>query len=132
MIQGGAGPGGCDANHWQDSLLWFGAHSGRSRESVACLCRKLVNSVVPLSLVKAFMSSRLIGLDKCPGVRLVAVGETLRRAVGKVVCIVIKSDAEVVCGVNQLCAGLSAAGIEGAVHALNDLFDVNGRLGWGF
>ena len=27
MIQGSAGPGGCDSNHWQDALLQYGAHS---------------------------------------------------------------------------------------------------------
>ena len=130
MIQGGAGPGGCDATHWQDVLVRFGAHSGRLREAVTSLCRKLANSVVPWSTVQALMSSRLIALDKCPGVRPVGVGEMLRRVVGKVVCMVTKSDAEVVCGVDQLCAGLGA-GIEGAVHALHDLFDVNGKNGWG-
>ena len=29
LIQGSAGPGGCDAAHWQDVLLRYGAHSGR-------------------------------------------------------------------------------------------------------
>ena len=27
VIQGSAGLGGCDANHWQDALLRYGAHS---------------------------------------------------------------------------------------------------------
>ena len=94
MIQGGAGPGGCDASHWQDSLLRYGAHSERLRESVASLCRKLANSIVPWECIKALMSSRLIALDKCPGVRPVGVGETLRRVIGKVVCVVTKMDAE--------------------------------------
>ena len=130
MIQGGAGPGGCDANHWQDSLVRFGAHSSRLRESVASLSRKLGNSIVPWENIRALMSSRLIALDKCPGVRPVDVGETLRRVIGKVVCMVTKIDAESVCGVSQLCAGLGA-GIEGAVHALNELFDDHSREGWG-
>ena len=26
-IQGSAGPGGCDACHWRDALLHYGAHS---------------------------------------------------------------------------------------------------------
>ena len=37
---------------------------------------------------------------------------------------VTRSDASVVCGVEQLCAGLQC-GIEGAVHAMAELFDGN-------
>ena len=35
MIQGCAGPGGCDASHWQDILLHYRAHSERFHEVVA-------------------------------------------------------------------------------------------------
>ena len=108
----------------------FGAHSERLRESVASLSRKLGNSIVPWGNIRALMSSRLIALDKCPGVRPVGVGETLRRVIGKVVCLVTKVDAEHLCGVSQLCAGLGA-GIEGAIHAINEIFDDNSKDGWG-
>ena len=33
-IQGAAGPGGCDAGHWQDVFFWYGAHSDCLREAV--------------------------------------------------------------------------------------------------
>ena len=37
MIQGSAGPGDCDATHWQVSLLCYGAHSASLCESVTSL-----------------------------------------------------------------------------------------------
>ena len=47
QLQGGAGPGGCDASHWRDVLLRYGTSSTRLRDSVAGLCRHLCNSIVP-------------------------------------------------------------------------------------
>ena len=78
-IQGSAGPGGCDACHWQDGLLRYGAHSSRLRDAVAAFSHRLGNTIVPWNLVRALVSYRLIALDKCPGVRPVGVGETLDR-----------------------------------------------------
>ena len=129
-IQGGAGPGGCDSSHWQDSLLRYGAHSGKLRESVASLCRRLANSVVPWSDIRALVANRLIALDTCPGVRPVGIGECLRRVVGKAICLATRIDVEEATGVNQLCAG-TRAGIEGAIHAVNELFEENKHDGWG-
>ena len=49
------------------------------------------------------------------------MGETLRRIVGKAVCMATCVDIEDLCGIDQLCGGIRS-GIEGAVHAMNDLF----------
>ena len=51
---------------------------------------------------------------------------------GKAICLVTCSDASVVCGSDQLYAGLQC-GIEGAIYAMNELFDPNhlNSSGWG-
>ena len=62
--------------------------------------------------------------------RLIGVGETLRRIVGKAVGHLTRLDIEEVCSVSQLCSGLKA-GIEGGVHAIRELFDDHSDDGWG-
>ena len=130
VIQGSAGPGGCDASHWQDALLRYGAHSSHLRDQVASVARRLANSIVPWSDIRGFVASRLIALDKNPGVRPIGVGESLRRIVGKAITSLTKCDIEDVCGVSQLCSGLRA-GIEGGVHAVSELFESHSDEGWG-
>ena len=85
QLQGGAGPGGCDASHWQDILLRYGASSASLRDNIAALCHKLYNTITPWEDVRALVASRLIALEKCPGVRPIGIGETLRRIVGKTI-----------------------------------------------
>ena len=126
-IQGGAGPGGCDACHWRDVLLHYGAHSERLRDAVAALARRLANSVVPWDDIRALISNRLIALDKCPGVHPIGIGESLRRIIGKAICSATCLDLAVVCGTDQLCGGMKC-GIEGAVHVVADLFEDNHSL----
>ena len=104
LMQGEAGPGGCDAVHWQDSLVRYGAHSERFHQSVTSLCHRLANSIVPWADVRGLIASRIIGLDKCPGVCPAGNDEALLRVVSKAICLVTRFDAEEVCGVSQLCA----------------------------
>ena len=113
-------------------MLRFGSSSARLRDSVAAVCFRLCNSVTPWEDVCALVASRLIALDKCPGVRPNGIGETLRRILGNAVCLATHIDATMVCGSNQLCAGLSS-GIEGAIHAMHSLFVANQDLSssWG-
>ena len=121
-IHGGAGPGGCDAAYWRDVLHCYDAHSGHLRDSNVAVAHRLCNSITPWDDVRALVAGCLIALDKCPGVQSIGIGETLHRVIGKVVCMATRPDIEVVCESDQLCTGLKA-GIEGAVHAMSDLYD---------
>jgi len=112
QLQGEAGPGGCDASFWHDFLLHYGSSSVHLHDSVAALCHRLCNSIIPLDDVRALMASCLITLNKYLGVRQIGIGETLHRVIGKAVCLATHLDATLVCGSDQLCAGLQA-GIEG-------------------
>ena len=76
------------------------------------------------------MASRLIALDKCPGVRPIGIGECLRRLMGKAVMLIAGEDVKRVCGADQLSAGIEV-GIEAAVHAVNELFDEHQGTAWG-
>ena len=67
------------------------------------------------------MASRLIPLNKNPGIRPIGVGEVLRRIIGKVVASIVKDDVIKSVGSLQVCAG-HEAGSEAAVHAIRQIF----------
>ena len=123
-IQGSGGPGGSDSSHWKDSLLHFGSHSARCRDALAYFTSLLSHNLTDWNLIYALLANRLIALDKNPGIRPIGIGETLRRIMCKTICLVTRDDVEEVCGSDQLCARTQCA-IEGAVHAMSDLFDEN-------
>ena len=78
----------------------------------------------------AFVASWLIPLDKCPGVRLIGVGEVPRRIIAKAVSCLFRLDIQEAPGLLQVCAGQDG-GCEAAIHAMQQLFaeqDVHGAL----
>ena len=63
------------------------------------------------------MISRMIALDKQPGVRPVGVSETWPRLTGKCLLWVTGQEAKAACGIEHLAGGVDA-GIEGGIHAM--------------
>ena len=84
----------------------------------------LANERPPWAAYCAFMSVRLIVLDKHPGVRPVGLGETWQHLVAKIVLKAIGPKATMVCQDEHMCAGLKA-GIDGAIHRFQTLWDEN-------
>ena len=77
----------------------------------------MANSSPPWSAYRALMACCLVALNKRPEVRPMGIGETLRRALAKLVMREAGDQGKTEYGKFQLCAGL-AARIEGATHAV--------------
>ena len=72
--------------------------------------------------IEPILANRLIPLDKGNGeVRLIGVGEVIRRIIGKCVSRVGKQDVIDACGATQVCAG-HKSGSEAAIHAMHNIF----------
>ena len=121
LTEGSAGPSGMDAPSWRRLCTAFGEKSNELCSAIAAFSRRICISYVDPVALKAYTSSRLVPLDKCPGVRPVGIGEVVRRIVGKTVMKIVKRDLQEAVGSIQLCAGQDA-GCEAAVHAMERLF----------
>lgn len=72
--------------------------------------------------MSAYTASRLIPLDKSPGVRPIGVGEVCRRIVGKVIMKYAKADIQKAVGPFQLCGGFES-GCEAAFHTMCSIYE---------
>ena len=122
---GAAGPSGLDAVGWRHILVSrnYGDAGKDLRSSLAIMARHLAAkkiSVVenqPTSL-EAYLSRRLIPLNKNPGVHPIGVGEVLRRIIGRSIIYtqIVESPGNL-----QLCAGQQDR-CESAMHAMSHIF----------
>jgi hypothetical protein len=119
---GSAGPSGIDADGWKRLCTSFKHSSSNLCNSLALVARKLCTTYVDPKGLSSFTASRLIAIDKQPGVRPIAIGEVSRRIISKAILSVLKADILDVAGSVQLCAG-QTAGCEAAVHAMKMIFE---------
>ena len=82
-LSGSARPRGTDSVSLQHWPLQFVAASAELRMIVGNFVKWLGNGRIPWAAYRTLMSSRLIALDKQPGIRPVGVGETWRRLMEK-------------------------------------------------
>ena len=95
--RGGSGPSGMDADGWRHILLSknFGDAPNDLCKAIASVIKKLCTEKLRSNNIEALLASRLIPLDKHPGLRPIDVGEVLRRITGKVVVSVLRKDVNV-------------------------------------
>ena len=128
--KGSAGPSGMDAELYRRILCSknFKAEGKVLREEIAIFTRNLLKIAYHPSLLEGYTSCRLIPLDKNPGIRLIGVGEVLRRIVGKTIAGFLKEEIKEAVGPLQVCADHSA-GSEAAIHAMSQVFVEEGTDG---
>ena len=99
-----------NADDWTRILATnkYGQTSSECREAIALftrtLCSEMLEGETQMSL-EAFISCRLIPLNKNPGCRPIGVGEILRRIVSKAAMTVFAEDVLGSAGCVQICAG---------------------------
>ena len=121
-LNGSSGPSGLDAEAWRRMLTVFSKSSNRLCQALAAAARCLCTEDLDSGDLMAFTASRLIALNKSPGVRPIAVGEAFRRLIGKAVMTVVERDAMHVTAPIQLCVGVPSA-CEASVHAMAELYE---------
>ena len=122
--KGSAGPSGMDAELYRRILCSksFSTAGKSLREEIAIFTKNLLLNAYNPSLLEPYVASRLIPLDKNPGIRPIGVGEVLRRIVGKIISTHANSDIREAAGPLQTCAGHNA-GAESAIHAMRKAFE---------
>ena len=82
----------------------------------------MANNTPPWEAIWSLLIGRLLGMNKFPGVRPLGCGKAWQKLLAKCVLAVTMTEAELECGIDQLCGGLRA-GIEGGVHAMRTIWE---------
>ena len=119
----GASPSGLDGDGWRRILTsnCFGTELSDLCASLAKLTKTLCSINQEENSLEPLLASRLIPLNKNPGLRPIGIGETLRRIIGKTDAKPLKQDVVDSVGSLQVCARQDA-GCEAAIHSLRTIF----------
>ena len=99
------------------------------REEIAEFAKNIASTHYDPALLEAYTACRLIPLAKNPtGIRPIGVSEVLRRIIGKSISRSTSQYIKEAAGPLQTCAG-HGAGAESAVHAMRELFSLEGTDG---
>ena len=115
-------PGGTDLEDIQGRLFKFRENRKILHTSVETFVDWIANKIPPWAAYCAFMSGRLIALEKKPGVPPVGIGETWRQLFAKCVMRVTGPEATRTCQYEQICDRLKS-GIDGTVHRSQSIWD---------
>ena len=85
---------------------------------LANVARKFCEESDQTESLEAFLASRLIPLNKNPGIQPIGVREVIRRIIGKAVVHTLKVDIISSVGNLQVCAGQESS-CEAAIHAMS-------------
>ena len=121
--KGAGGPSNFDADQYRRILCSKNFHTvGKElREQIAIMARTLCTKNLDPRCLEAYVASRVIPLDKKPGVRPIGIGEVIRRIIGKAVSWLLKEEIKEAAGPLQTCAG-HKGGSEAAIHAMKEIF----------
>ena len=121
--KGSAGPSGMDSELYRRILCskCSGSLCKSLREEIATFTKNIATNSNHPDLLQAYVSSRLIPLDKNLGVRPIGVGEVLRRIVGKTISHHCQNEIKEAAGPLQTCAG-HGAGAEATIHVMRTIY----------
>ena len=122
--QGGLGPSGMDVDSWKRILTSkkFGKSSIDLRKAFPEVIKKICSIENQSAFLEAFLTCRLIPLDKNPGLRTIGIGEVLRRIAGKVVVTHFRTETVTSVGSLQVYAG-QETGCKSIIHAMHAIYE---------
>ena len=111
-----------DADGWRQILVSrdYGDAGNDLRKAIASLIKKKSIEEIEDSSLSPLTTTRLVPLNKNPGLRPIGVGEVLQRVMGKVMMSAFSEDVTTASSDDQMCG--RSSGSEAAINAMRRMF----------